>query len=138
LRAHEPELHAAGATIAAIGLGDIHYARRFQEETEITFPLLIDEERLAYEAANLQVANLFHLFLKDNFAARKKAQSAGHRQHKVGKNPFQLGASFVFAPGNKDIFTHVSQTFGDNASITEVLSALATLRATNEKRRNTE
>ena len=128
MRAHESEFHAAGATLAAIGLGDIHYARRFREDTKITFPLLIDEERLAYKAANLQVANVLHLFRKDNFAARYKAKAASLLQHKVGKNPFQLGGSFVFAPGNKDTFTHVSQTFGDNAAITEVLATLTTLR----------
>ena len=125
MRDHESQIQEAGATLAAIGLGDASYARFFREEAGITFPLLIDEERRAYRAAELRKANLLHLFRGANFTARKKATAAGHRQHKLGKDPFQLGASFVFAPGNRDVFAHVSETFGDNASGGAVLAALA-------------
>jgi len=123
----ESEIREAGASLAAIGLGDINYARLFRDETGITFPLLIDEERRAYQVADLRKANLLHLFRGHNFAAAKEAKAAGHRQHKLGKDPFQLGACFVFAPGNRDVFAHVSKTFGDNASVVKVLAALANL-----------
>ena len=51
MRDHEPEIQDAGARLAAIGLGDINYARLFRDETGITFPLLIDEARHAYQVA---------------------------------------------------------------------------------------
>ena len=111
--------------LAAIGLGDMNYARLFREDTGITFPLFVDENREAYRAAELKSANLFHLLRSDNAAARKRAKAGGHRQHKLGENPFQLGASFVFAPGNVDRYVHVSKTFGDNAPVGELLAALA-------------
>jgi hypothetical protein len=57
-------------------------------------------------------------------AARKRAKAGGHRQHKLGKDPLQLGGSFIFAPGNKDLFAHVSKTFGDNASPEDLLAAI--------------
>ncbi len=110
--------------MAAIGLGDRNYARQFREETDIGFPLLIDEHRQAYRAAGLRKANLLHLLRGDNARARTRARSAGHRQHRLGPNPFQLGGSFVFGPGNVDLFTHVSQTFGDNASLDALLACL--------------
>ena len=125
MRDHESEIQEAGASLAAIGLGDTNYARLFRDETGVTFPLLIDEERCAYKVAGLRKANLLHLFRGHNFAARKEAKAAGHRQHKLGKDPFQLGACFVFAPGNRDVFAYVSKTFGDNASVVKVLAALA-------------
>jgi hypothetical protein len=124
LREREQAFRDKGATLAAIGLGDRHYASMFREETGITFPLLIDEERRAYRAAGLGSANLLHLFRSDNAASRKRARAAGHHQHKLGKNPFQLGGSFVFGPGNLDRFAHISETFGDNASPEALLSAL--------------
>jgi hypothetical protein len=96
----------------------------FREDANIPFPLLIDEDRKAYQAAGLRSANLLHLARADNFAARKRASAAGHRQHKLGKNPFQLGGSFVFGPGNVDLFAHLSKTFGDNASPESLLAAL--------------
>lgn len=121
---HEPAFRARGARLAAIGLGDIRYARIFREETGITFPLLSDANREAYRAAGLGSANLLHLLRRDNAAARQRARSAGYRQLKLGKNPFQLGGSFVFAPGNRDLFAHISQTFSDNASPADLLAAL--------------
>ena len=124
MRAHESEFRQAGARLAAIGLGDAGYARAFREESGIGFPLLIDAERAAYRVAGLRKASLLHLLRRDNFAARKRAQAGGHRQHKLGKDPLQLGGSFVFAPGNVDRYAHVSETFGDNAPVARLLAAV--------------
>ena len=124
MREHEDEFKRAGASLAAVGLGDMNYARLFREEIGIKFPLMVDEERLAYHAAELKSANLLHLLRRDNAAARARAKAAGHRQHRLGQNPFQLGASFVFGPGNRDLFVHLSRTFGDNADPQRLLSVL--------------
>jgi hypothetical protein len=124
LREQEQAFRDKGATLAAVGLGDRNYARVFREETDISFPLLIDEQRKAYRAAELRSANLLHLLRSDNNVARKRARDGGHRQHKLGQNPFQLGGSFVFGPGNVDRFAHISQTFGDNATVRALLEAL--------------
>ncbi len=125
MRDHEDEFSRAGARLAVVGLGDSRYARAFREETGITFPLLVDDERKAFRAAELRKASLLHILRRDNFAARKRAKAAGHKQLRLGKDPFQLGASFVLAPGNLDRFVHVSETFGDNADPTALLAAVA-------------
>jgi peroxiredoxin len=124
LREHEQAFKEKRARLAAIGLGDQHYARLFREDTGITFPLLVDAQREAYRVAGLGSGNLLHILRGDNKAARKLANAAGFRQYGLGKNPFQLGGSFVFGPGNVDRFAHLSQTFGDNASVAALLSAL--------------
>jgi len=124
LREHEREFRARGANLAAIGLGDRNYARLFREETGIAFPLLIDEQRAAYQVAALRKANVLHLLRSDNKRARDRASAAGHKQHRLGPDPFQLGGSFVFGPGNVDRFVHVSQTFGDNATPEALLAAI--------------
>lgn len=124
MREHQQAFEAKGASLAAIGLGDRSYARFFREETGITFPLLVDEKRQAYAVANLRSANLLHLLRSDNFESRKRARAAGHQQHKLGQNPFQLGGSFIFAPGNIDRFAHLSKTFGDNATPATLLASL--------------
>jgi len=74
--------------------------------------------------AELKSANLLHLLRRENAAARRRARASGHHQHKLGQNPFQLGGSFVFGPGNVDRFAHISQTFGDNATVLTLLEAL--------------
>ena len=121
MRAHEQAFRDRGANLAAIGLGDRNYARRFREETGIAFPLLIDERRLAFRAAGLRSANLLHMLRSENKTARERARGAGYRQHKLGSNPFQLGGSFVFGPGNIDRCSHVSRTFGDNMAVEALL-----------------
>ena len=115
MREHQTEFDRKGAALAAVGLGDVSYARVFRNEARIGFPLLIDQHREAYGALELKKANLFHIFWKINNLARKRAKAAGHRHHKIGKDPFQLGGSFVFGPGNVDLFVHLSETFSDNA-----------------------
>jgi len=125
LREHEPAFRNKGARLAAVGLGDPHYAQTFREETRIEFPLLIDEHREAYRAIELKKATLLHLFRKDNMAARKRAKSGGHSQRRLGKDPMQLGGSFIFGPGGKEYFIHISETFGDNAQPATLLAALS-------------
>jgi AhpC/TSA antioxidant enzyme len=124
LREHQQAFREKRASLAAISLGDANYARLFQQETGIDFPLLIDERRQTYEIANLKSANILHLFRGDNFKSRERAKAAGHHQHKLGRTPFQLGGTFIFGPGNIDRFAHLSQTFGDNASPATLLAAL--------------
>ena len=125
MREHQQAFRDKGASLAAISLGDARYARIFREGTHIDFPLLIDEHRHAYAAADLASANVLHLLRRDNFVSRKRARAAGHQQHKFGRNPLQLGGSFIFAPGNIDRFAHLSKTFGDNATPAALLAALA-------------
>ncbi len=110
--------------MAAIGLGDAHHARAFREETGITFPLLVDDDRKAFRAAKLRKGSLLHLLCRDNLVARTRAKLAGHKQHRLGKDPFQLGASLVLAPGNVDRYVHSSKTFGDNADPAALLEAI--------------
>jgi hypothetical protein len=87
--------------------------------------LLIDESREAYRAAGLRRASLLDLFHPLNRAARGRARRAGHRQHRLGRDPFQLGGTFVLAPGDSDIFVRSSETFGDNPDPTGIESAIA-------------
>jgi hypothetical protein len=124
LRERQQDFASKGAQLVAIGLGDAHYARQFRDDTGIKFLLLVDEKREGYQAAGLAKASLLHLLRKDNALSRKRAKAGGHRQHKLGKDPFQLGGSFVFGPGNIDRYAHISQTFGDNAPVSDLLAAL--------------
>ena len=124
MREYENEIKQAGGALAAIGLGHMNYARLFREETRINFPLLVDAERLAYKAAEVKSGNLFHIFRGDNSKARDRARASGYRQHQLGKNPFQLGASLVFGPGNRDLFVHFNRTFSDDADPKTLVSVV--------------
>jgi len=115
LREHQEQFEKKGAQLAAVGLGDLSYARAFHDESGIHFPLLIDERREAYQAVALKKATPLHVLWTLNRLGRKRAKAAGHRQHKWGNDPLQLGGSLVLGPGNVDHFVHLSETFSDNA-----------------------
>ena len=68
-------------------------------------------------------ANLFQLLRKDNFEAPLEPRLRGHSQYSLGKNPLQLGGSFVFGPGAVDRFAHFSETSRNEASIQSLLSS---------------
>jgi hypothetical protein len=124
LRDHQREIEAARAGVAAVGLGGREYAAEFRAETGISFPLLIDETRAASRAAGLRKGTLWELLLPFNAAARARAKREGHRQHKLGKDPFQLGGTFVFAPGDRDLYVHRAKTYGDVAATEDLLQAI--------------
>ena len=124
MREHEPEFQKLGARLAVVGLSDREHARKFRNETGIAFPLLVDDERRAYGAIDLKKGNIFQLISPANILARRRARAAGFKQHAMGKDPFQLGGSFVFGPGNVDIYSHVSKTFGDKAPVEALLAAI--------------
>ena len=128
MRDHEADIEGAGAAVAAVGLGDTFYARTFREKSGIGFPLLIDERRRAYRAAGLRSGSLLHVLRSDYKPLKDRAAAAGHRQGRMGKDPFQLGAAFVFAPGDADLHAHVNETFGDNAPVDELIAAAAAWR----------
>lgn len=124
MRDYEPEFRNRGVSIAAVGLGDRYYGNAFKEEFELSFPLLIDEEREAYRAADLKVGSLLSILNSQNLKEGRRARAAGHQQGRLGKNPFQLGGTFVFGPGNVDTFVHVNATYSDFAPIDRVIDAL--------------
>ena len=53
LRDHQREIEAAGAGIAAVGLGGREYAAAFRAETRIAFPLLIDDGTAVFETSTI-------------------------------------------------------------------------------------
>ena len=124
MREHQRQFEEKGAQLAAVGLGDLRYARAFHDESGINFPLLIDQQREAYQALELKKANPLHLLWTLNRLARRRARAAGHRQHKLGNDPLQLGGSFVFGPANVDYFVHLSETFSDNAPAEVLLKSI--------------
>ncbi|MFH1572862.1 MAG: peroxiredoxin-like family protein, partial [Acidobacteriota bacterium] len=124
MRGYQDAIGQSGGTVAAVGLGEMRHARAFLEETGLDFPLLVDEQRAAYRALGLRRGSLLQVLAPFNRSARSKARQAGFRQHRTGKNPFQLGGSFVFGPGDVDLFLHSSSTFGDNAHPEKLLEAV--------------
>jgi peroxiredoxin len=124
LRRSYEEFKAKGAEIVAIGTGDARYAQAFIDEEEIPFPVLLDEDGDAADAASVKKGRVMDLVGSRTVAGALKATAAGHRQHKTGKRSTQLGATFVIGPGDVVRYEHLDGDVSDHAPIEEVLAAL--------------
>jgi peroxiredoxin len=125
LRGHEEEIHAKGAELVAIGTGDRRYAQAFVDDEQISFTVLLDEDGTAAEVAELRRGGWMQLAGPATVPGALRATAAGHRQHRTGKRPRQLGATFVLGPGNVVRYEHIDGDVSDHAPIEEILDALA-------------
>jgi hypothetical protein len=99
LRDRYAEIQALGGEVVVIGTGDLRYARAFAEGERIPFPLLVDDDARAAEAAGVERVGLFRLFALRSLAPTARALLSGFRIGRPGKRVNQLGATFVVAPG---------------------------------------
>ncbi|MCB1054639.1 MAG: AhpC/TSA family protein, partial [Acidobacteria bacterium] len=104
LRDIDPEIQARGAHLAVVGNGSPAQAARFQEERELPFELLTDPDLTAYAAAGLRrdKGSTFRLGVLKNAA---RALAGGNLQGSVQGDPWQQGGAFVFAPGDRVLFS---------------------------------
>lgn len=126
LRDNYSDITATGADVVAVGTGNMMYAKSFVDDENVPFTVLIDEDGDAAEAASLKggAKALAGMLSPNVMRAGKRARSAGHRQHKSGTRPLQLGATFVIAPGGKVLYEHLDTDFGDHAPLALVMAAL--------------
>lgn len=108
----------------AIGTGDARYARAFIDDEEIPFPVVIDGDGDAAEIAAVGRGGVLQLAGPKTVAGALKATAAGHRQHRTGKRPRQLGATFVIGPGDVLTYEHLDGDVSDHAPFEEIMAAL--------------
>jgi peroxiredoxin len=124
LRDAVDDIRTTGATLAAIGTGDLDYARHFAEERGIDFPLMVDETSTSYRAVGTRKGTKRGLVSPKVLARGAQAVAGGNLQGKVGRAPMVLGACHVIRPDGSVPFAWINGDFADNAPIDEVLAAL--------------
>ena len=137
MRDRYPEIQALGGEVVVIGTGDLRYAREFAEAERIPFPVLVDDDARAADAARIERVGLFRLFALSSLSATARALRSGFRIGRPGKRVNQLGATFVVspgprrsAPGGEDerssrlLFRHYDAHPADHAPMNAILGAL--------------
>jgi peroxiredoxin len=125
LRERYDEIKGRGAEVVAVGTGSVRYAESFVEDENVPFPVLVDDDGHAAQAAAVRSVGFFKLIF--NRASRpgyRRARDAGHRIHRAGRRVTQLGATFVVGPGNEVRYEHLDSHSADHAPLDEVLAAL--------------
>ena len=125
MRGRYGEITGRGAELVAIGTGDVAYARRFVEDENVPFPVLVDDDGAAARAVSARRVNFATLlFDPRSMKGARQAHREGFRVKKSGRRVNQLGATFVVGPGPVVRYEHVDVHTADHASVDEVLAAL--------------
>ncbi|HEX5267873.1 MAG TPA: AhpC/TSA family protein [Acidimicrobiales bacterium] len=125
LRGRYEEIKGQGGEVVAIGTGDVDYARRFVEDEDVPFPVLVDDDGAAARAASVRKVNFATLLLDPrSMKGARQAHRQGFRIKKSGKRVNQLGATFIVGPGRIVRYEHMDAHTADHASVEEVLAAL--------------
>ncbi len=110
--------------MVAIGTGGKRYAQAFIEDERVPFDVLLDEDGLAAELVGTRRLGLVSIAKPSALAAGARSLAAGHRQHKSGRRPFQLGATLVIGPGDELLYADFEDHAGDHADLDEVMAAI--------------
>jgi peroxiredoxin len=142
-RDHAVQLHrdrhrfdAADVTLAVIGQGTLDQAAQFRRAQGVELPLLVDPDRISYEAAGAKVAVLSELVgpkvvargIQRTVASRIRQGSIVVHQGRIVDHPAQLGGVLVIAPDGSVRYAHMSEDASDNAPIGEILAAARAIR----------
>jgi hypothetical protein len=111
--------------VTAIGTGGKRYAQAFTEDEKVPFPVLLDEDGAAAAIVGTNSLGAGALLKPSAYVAGLRSMAGGHRQHKTGRRPMQLGATLVIGPGDELLYEDFEDFAGDHADIDEVLAALA-------------
>lgn len=124
LRDSYPEIRSRGAEVVAIGTGDLRYAAAVVAEEGLPFPVLVDDDGAAAEAAAVPDRGMLGVVTPTGWRGSVAALRAGHRVHRRGARPTQLGATFVVGPSSVLSYAHLDADQADHAPLREVIAAL--------------
>ena len=116
------------ADVIVIGNGTPNFIEGFRETTGWRGPIYTDPSLAAYKAAGLKRGVLRTL---DPRGALRgiRTLSRGIMQGRTQGDQWQQGGVLVVAPGDDVLWSHASDGPGDNASVDEILTAIATRAA---------
>jgi hypothetical protein len=110
--------------VTAIGTGGKRYAQAFIEDESVPFPVLLDEGGEAAAIVEMNSLKATSLVRPDAWIASGRSLFGGHRQHKAGHRPMQLGATLVVGPGNELLYIDKESYAGDHADLGELLAII--------------
>lgn len=125
LRDHSQDIQARGVTVAAIGTGDLMYARDFAENKRVNFPLYVDDAKASYKAVGTRKGQARAFIKPKLIASAARVTAQGHIQGKRGPAHMVLGATHVIRPDGSVPFAWVNSDFDDNADFAEALGSLS-------------
>lgn len=122
------EITSTGATVAAIGMGQVEMAAHFREEQDIPFPLIVDRKKETYRALEVARGSLLDVAGPSVWLQAVKNITKGHPPFKrPQQDALQLGATAIVKPGGEIAHLHRSKDSSDNYPVDEVIRKVSAL-----------
>ena len=97
--------------------------RDYVDETDLAWPVLVDDERRLYHAYGMERATLRHLWGPTTWSAYLKEAFRGHLPRWPVADTSQQGGDVLVDPTGRIRFTHVGDGPGDRPSVAKILQA---------------
>jgi alkyl hydroperoxide reductase subunit AhpC len=94
LRRHADEFARLNTEVLIISFGVEQWARAWLRETEVPFPLLLDQDRRVYRAYGLE-RSVLRAWAPRVLWYYIRQLTAGRRLHPIEGDPHQLGGDFI-------------------------------------------
>lgn len=122
-RARAADITARGASLVLVGNGGLIQARDFRDRYCPGCTLLTDPDLTSYRAIGAR-GGVLNTVGPRAWASGIRALRRGARQRSVQGHAFQQGGVLVLAPGNRVLFSYISEAAGDHPKVDDVLAAL--------------
>lgn len=122
LQERAEEFHKRDVAIAVVTFDHGPLAEAYVEETGITWPLLLDEERTLYGAYDMAQANNWTLFRPSTVWHYLKLLAKGRRVHRPGSDVHQLGGDVVINPEGIVRLHYISRDASDRPTVAALLA----------------
>ncbi len=99
-------------------------ARRYQEETGLPWPLLVDAERTLYRAYGMQAAGFFDIWGPASWRAYSREIMAGRLPKKPSGDIMQRGGDVLIDPQGIVRFHHVGAGPADRPPVADILKQI--------------
>ena len=122
---HVEEIEALGARVAGIGMGGVSSANAFKREWKVTFPILVDEQQITYQALELIRGRFVDVYGARVLLKGARNSLRGFPQGQAQQDARQLGGVVVVQEGGDIRYVHRARFSGDDVPVRHVLTALA-------------
>jgi peroxiredoxin Q/BCP len=124
---HQQELERLNVKVLILSFGALPAAQAWLEETCSPFELLLDPERIAYEAYRLE-RSVFRSWNLRTLWRYAKLLASGRRWRGIQGDSAQLGADFIVDPKGVVRLAYYSHDPTDRPSVDHLLAALTDLQ----------
>jgi peroxiredoxin len=110
--------------VVVISFGTEYWVKVWLQETQAPFPMLLDQERVAYRAYGLERSLLRSWGLKTMWHYARLLLS-GRRWRGIQGDSSQLGGDFIVDAGGRLRFVYTSRDPADRPAVSQLLAVLA-------------